>query len=262
MSDKANPTPATGRFAGRVAIVTGAARGIGAATARRLASEGAKVLLADREPLVAETAQGIGLPLQLDITDRSAGEKLAQAALDAFGHIDILVNNAGIGGSKSLVKSDDELLDRLIDTNLSADVQVTRAIIPPMTRPGGRIVHVSSVLGLVGYPGTTAYAVAKAGIAQFTRQLGGELAPEGILVNAVAPGVVETAMTAHRLNEPHYRRLQVDPTPVGRVGQPEELAAAIAFLASDDASFICGVVLPVDGGYLAARHLPPMSDAS
>jgi NAD(P)-dependent dehydrogenase (short-subunit alcohol dehydrogenase family) len=136
-------------------------------------------------------------------------------------------------------------------------MRVTRSIVPNLTRPGGRIINISSVFGHIGYPGTAGYAVAKAGIAQFTRQLGGELAPEGILVNAIAPGVIETPMTVHRFNEPSYRKLQIEPTPIGRVGQPEEIAAAIAFLVSDDASFIVGVVLPVDGGYLAARHLPP-----
>jgi NAD(P)-dependent dehydrogenase (short-subunit alcohol dehydrogenase family) len=247
----------TGRFAGKVAIVTGAARGIGAATARRLAGEGARVVLADREPVVAETAHGIGTPLELDVTAAEAGERLARTALDAYGRIDILVNNAGIGGSKPLMESDDALLQRLIDTNLTAVMRVTRAIVPHLTRPGGRIVNVSSIFGLVGYPGTAAYAVSKAGIAQFTRQLAGELAPDGILVNAVAPGVVETAMTAQHLQNPRYLKLQVAPTPVGRVSQPEEQAAVIAFLASDDASFVCGTVIPVDGGYLAARHTPP-----
>lgn len=248
---------AEGRFTGRVAIVTGGARGIGAATALRLAAEGAKVVLADYDPSVATTAAGLGVALKLDVTSPDAGERLARLALDSYGRIDILVNNAGIGGSKSLALSDDALLARLIDTNLTAVLRVTRAVVPHLTRPGGRIVNVSSIFGLVGYPGTTGYAVAKAGIAQFTRQLGGELAPEGILVNAVAPGVIETAMTEQHLKNPHYRKLQVGPTPVGRVGQPEEIAAVIAFLASDDASFVCGTVLPVDGGYMAARHTPP-----
>ena len=242
------------RFEGRVAIVTGAAQGIGAATARRLASEGAKVLLADREPAVEETARGVGSAVVLDITAPEAGERLAKAALDAHGRIDVLVNNAGIGGSKALSDSDDALLDRLIDTNLTAVLRVTRAVLPHLTRPGAAIVNLSSVFGLVGYPGSTAYAAAKGGIAQVTRQLAGDLGPEGIRVNAVAPGVVLTPMTENHLKDPYYRRMMIDGAPLGRHASPEELAAAIAFLASDDASFVTGVVLPVDGGFLAARR--------
>ncbi|MCO5093145.1 SDR family NAD(P)-dependent oxidoreductase [Bosea sp. (in: a-proteobacteria)] len=240
----------------RVAIVTGAARGIGAATARLLASQGIAIVLADRDPSVRDTAEGIGVPVEIDLTVRTAGHVLAETALKHFGRIDILVNNAGIGGSKSLMASDDALLDRLIETNLTSVLRVTRDVIPHLAQPGGRIVNVASSFGLVGYPGTTGYAVAKAGIAQFTRQLAGELAPVGILVNAVAPGVTETPMVRHRLEEPHYRKLQVDSTPLGRVGQPEEIAAVIAFLASPAASYVCGAIVPVDGGYVAARHLP------
>lgn len=249
--------PDSMRFSGKAAIVTGAARGIGAATAQRLADEGCQVLLVDIIPEVMETADSVGgKGLVLDIAARDAGERIAAAALEAFGRIDILVNNAGIGGSKHLQDSDDALIDRIIDTNLNAMLRVTRAVSAHLTRPGGRIVNVSSIFGLIGYPGTTAYAVAKAGVAHFTRQLAGELAPEGILVNAIAPGVVETPMTAQRLKDPYYIKLQVKPTPVGRVGKPEEQASVIAFLASEDAAFVAGAVIPVDGGYTAARYTP------
>ncbi|RAI58942.1 SDR family NAD(P)-dependent oxidoreductase [Roseicella frigidaeris] len=250
-----------GRFAGRVAVVTGAARGIGAATAARLAAEGARLLLADRLPAVAGTAAAIGAEsLTLDLASREAGEALAAAALGAFGRIDILVNNAGIGGSRPLADSDDALLERFIDTNLTAVLRVTRAVLPHLPRPGGRIVSVSSVFGLAGVPGTTAYAVAKAGIAQMTRQLAAELGPAGILVNAVAPGVIETAMTEGHLANAYYHRAVLAPTPLRRAAKPEEVAAVIAFLASEDASYVTGQVIGVDGGWLAARHLPREED--
>lgn len=242
------------RFAGRVAIVTGAATGIGAATARRLAAEGAQVVLADRQPAVEETAKTIGTAIVLDITAADAGEQLVRAALDAYGRIDVLVNNAGIGGSKKLADSDDEFLARFIDTNLTAVLRVTRAVFPHLARPGGSIVNLSSIFGIVGYPGSTAYAAAKGGVAQVTRQLAADYGPAGIRVNAVAPGVVLTPMTQNHFRDPYYTRMLVDSAPLGRYAEPEELAAAIAFLASDDASFVTGVVLPVDGGFLAARR--------
>ncbi len=250
--------PDPDRFKGKVAIVTGAADGIGAATATRFAAEGAKVFLTDRNPSVGERAASIGgVAHQLDVTAPGAGEALAQAALAVFGRIDILVNNAGIGGSKRLSESDDALIDAFIDTDLKAVLRITRGVLPHLTRPGGRIINISSTLGLTGWPGTTAYAVAKAGVAQFTRQLAGEVGPEGILVNAVAPGVTETRMTEGHLRNAYYQRAVVEPTPLRRAGQPEEVAAAILFFASEDASFIAGQVLAVDGGWLAARHPPP-----
>jgi meso-butanediol dehydrogenase/(S,S)-butanediol dehydrogenase/diacetyl reductase len=247
--------PDPSRFAGKVAIVTGAARGIGEGIAERFAADGAQVLLVDLLPDVEATAARLGqAALIKSVTDRDAGEVIVDAALHAFGRIDILVNNAGIGGSKRLVESDDALIDRFLDTNLASVLRITRAVVPHLPKPGGRIINISSIFGLTGYPGTTAYAVAKAGVAQFTRQLAGELAPEGILVNAIAPGLIATPMTSGHRENALYQRLMVEGTPVERLGEPKDIAGPVAFLASDDAAFVTGVVLPVDGGFLAARH--------
>jgi NAD(P)-dependent dehydrogenase (short-subunit alcohol dehydrogenase family) len=247
--------PDAGRFSGKGIIVTGAARGIGEAVAGRFVSEGARVLLVDVLPEVKDTALRFGQPaLVQDVSAPGAGEAMAAAALTAIGRIDVLVNNAGIGGSKRLEDSDDALIDRFLATNLAAVLKVTRGVLPHLPRPGGRIINVSSIFGITGYPGTTAYAVAKAGVAQFTRQLAGELAPEGILVNAVAPGLIATPMTTGHRQNALYTRLIVEGTPVERLGTPADIAGPVAFLASEDAAFVTGIVMPVDGGFLAARH--------
>lgn len=241
------------RFHGKRAVVTGAARGIGAAIAARLTAEGAEVIAADIRPL--EDPGVAARALELDVTDMGAAAAIADCA---GGTIDFLINNAGIGGAKTLEETTDQDWERFIATNLTAVFRLCRDLLPVIAAPGGRIVNISSTFGLVGFPGSLAYGVAKAGIAQLTRQCAVDLAPRGILVNAIAPGVIETDMTRERIeNHAWYQASVIKTTPVERNGRPEDIAGAAAFLCSQDASFIAGVVLAVDGGWLAGRYLPP-----
>lgn len=249
------------RFAGKLAVVTGAARGIGAAIASRLLAEGGEVIAVDRLPFsVAETFPAHAAratAVSLDVTQSGAALAILQRAGREGATIDFLVNNAGIGGSKPLAETTDADWDRLILTDLTQVFRMCRDFLPALRKPGGRIVNISSVFGLVGFPGSLAYSVAKAGVAQMTRQTAADLAPQGVLVNAIAPGVIETEMTRTRIaDDAWYQAIQVQTTPVGRVGTPEDIAGAAAFLCSEDASFIAGQVLAVDGGWLAARYLP------
>lgn len=249
------------RLTGRCAVITGAASGIGAATARRFVDEGARVLLVDRSPEVAAVAAGLGgVPLELDVSGTDAGRQLASAALDAFGRIDILVNNAGIGFPRGLANTGDDDLARVVDIDLVAVLRVTRDVMPHIIRPGGRVLSVSSAFGVGAHPNGTVYAAAKAGVAHATRQLAAELGPEGILVNAVAPGVIDTPMTRDRIaGDDYYRMALIEAAQLRRYGAPEEVASVLCFLASDDASFVTGQVIAVDGGWTVARH-PPRGD--
>lgn len=243
----------TDRFAGKRAVVTGAARGIGAAIARRFLAEGAEVIAVDLEPFDG----GGALLVTLDVTAPDAAARILALADRTGAEIDFLVNNAGIGGAKPLQETTDADWERFILTDLTQVFRLCRDFLPALRKPGGRIVNISSVFGLTGFPGSLAYSVAKAGVAQLTRQAAADLAAEGVLVNAIAPGVIETEMTRDRIhNSDWYKKAMIDTTPVPRVGRPEDIAGAAAFLCSEDAAFVSGHVLAVDGGWLATRYLP------
>ena len=242
--------------------MTGAAGGIGQATVARLVAEGATVYALDRRPLAHAFAERV-VAMTLDLTDRAAIGQAAVKIAAIAPRIDFLINNAGIGGSKSIRDTSEEDWDRFLETNLTATFRMCRAFLPMMARPGGRIVNIASVFGMTGFPGSLAYSVSKAGVAQLTRQMAADLAPDGILVNAVAPGIIETSMTRRRLEtDGWYKVVMCEATPIGRNGEPKDIAGPIAFLCSDDAAFVSGQVLVVDGGWLEAKYLPSSAKPS
>lgn len=248
------------RFKDKNVIVTGAARGIGRATVERFVAEGANVLAVDLDFGDADaidaasedrTARVHALPL--DLASDDAPRRVVEAARELGGAVDFLVNNAGVGGSKALALSDDALIDRILGINLRAVLRLTRDVLPNLAG-GGAIVNVGSVFGETGFPGSTAYAVSKAGVSQLTRQLVSDVSARGIRVNAVAPGVIHTAMTAHRLaHDAAYNKAMVDATPLKSIGTGAQVASVIAFLCSEDASYVTGQIIAVDGGWLACH---------
>ena len=248
-------------LSGKAAVVTGAASGIGRATALRLAREGCRVLAADRvaeglaETAASAAAQGTPIETMLaDVAEADAPTAVIGGAVARFGGLDLLMNNAGVGGSKRADLTDDEAFDAHLAINLRAVFRFSRAAVGVM-KAGGAIVNVASIFGMIGFPGTAAYAAAKAGVAGLTRQMAADYGPAGIRVNAIAPGLIETGMTRKRIAESDWFRGQMtEMTPLGRNGQPEDIAAAAAFLLSDDAAFISGQVLVVDGGWLTTRY--------
>ena len=248
------------RFTDRVAIVTGAAQGIGAATASLLAEQGAAVAVVDltaerAEPVVQKIAAagGRAIAVGADVSDVTAVQQMVDSTLDAFGRVDILVNNAGITRDDLLFKMPKENWDAVIATNLTSLFLCCQAASAPMVKAKyGRIVSLSSRSAL-GNRGQVNYAAAKAGVQGITATLSLELGPFGITVNAVAPGFIATAMTdatATRVgyDPAEYQKLASEQIPLRRVGQPEEVASVIAFLASDEASYVTGQTLYINGG--------------
>ncbi len=240
-------------LSGRVAIVTGASRGIGRAIARRLASQGAHVVAAargDNARAVAEeitAAGGRADAAALDVTEAGAAGAVVAETIGRLGHIDILVNNAGITRDQLMLRMKREDWDAVLATNLTGAFALTQAVLKPMVRQrGGRIICISSVVGQSGNAGQANYAASKAGVIGFAKAVALEVASRGITVNVVAPGLVETDMTRELTGA--ARDEWASKIPLRRLGTPDDIASAVCFLASDEASYITGQVLAVNGG--------------
>jgi NAD(P)-dependent dehydrogenase (short-subunit alcohol dehydrogenase family) len=244
-----------------VALVTGAGSGIGRATALRFVRAGASVLAVDlngdgieETRRLAEKPDRIAL-LTADVTAEDAPAKAVAEAVARFGRLDWLVNNAGIGNAKSAADTSDAEWDRYVDVNLRSLFRFSREALPHLEPGRGAIVNLASVFGLFGHPRVAPYAATKAGVIGLTQQMAADLGPKGVRVNAVAPGVIETALTRQRIDtDQRFQALNIDPIPFPRLGRPEDVANAIYFLCSDEAAYISGHVLAVDGGWSVTNY--------
>jgi NAD(P)-dependent dehydrogenase (short-subunit alcohol dehydrogenase family) len=244
---------ACARFVGKTAVVTGGAQGIGSAICRRLSDEGAHVLVLDINPVddaelarLGDAEAGRIEARVADVTDRAQ----IRAGLADLGNIDLIVNNAGIAGMERLEEVHTKTWDAVLDLNLRAPVMMVQECMPAL-RPGAAIVNVASIASLLAFNAQAAYAASKAGLVALTRNMAFELGGRGIRANAIAPGPTETPMFWEDIGGKEMQQ-RLARIPLGRMGRPEEMAAAVAFLGSDDASYITGVLVVVDGGFTGA----------
>ncbi|WP_313379426.1 SDR family NAD(P)-dependent oxidoreductase [Achromobacter insolitus] len=240
-------------------LVTGAGRGLGAAIAQGFANQGAAVIVADVDAALAEaTAQAIrgaggkALPAVLDVTDAAAVRAYAQRSATEHGNLDILINNAGISARAPFDDPNTpEIWERLMSVNLQGTFNVTHAFVEQLKATRGAIVNLCSIVAYGCSISTAGYVVSKGGVRSFTEVLARDLAPHGVRVNAVAPGLIETEMTAGQRAQAQGTDWYMKRAPMARAGRADEIVGPVLFLASDMASYVNGVVLPVDGGYLA-----------
>ncbi len=258
-----------GRFDGKVVLITGAASGIGAATARRFASEGARLMLADvNEEGLASLAKEIDAGTgsresesvavrTTDVADLEQVDALTRATVERFGHLDVVFNNAGIASYGKTPDLDPETWHRTLDVDLHSVFYGCRAAIPFLREAGGgAIVNTASMSGLYGDYGLAAYNAAKGAVVNFTRTLAIDHAREGIRANCVCPGAIDTSLTAGLRASPAFMREYERLIPMGRMGEADEIASVVTFLASDDASYLTGAAIVVDGGITAATGQP------
>jgi len=238
---------------GQTALITGAGRGIGKTIALKLAECGADIVLADMNPQVSEVlleVESLGrkcLTFETDVTDFEAIDAMVKKIIEELGSIHILVNNAGITQDNLFMRMKPEQWAKVIDVNLNGVFNVTKAVIRPMVKQRmGKIINISSVVGFTGNPGQVNYSSTKSALVGFTKSLAREVGARGVTVNAVAPGFIDTAMT-QALNE-SQQEVILQQIPLGRMGGPADIANAVAFLASEDASYITGTILHVNGG--------------
>jgi len=243
------------RLENKVAIVTGAASGIGKAIADLFVQEGAKVVYSDihqnPEGLEFNAEQAIYMPC--DVSKREDVEALIAKASETFKGLDIMVNNAGIGGLGGILEATEEDFEKTIKVNLFGVFHGSQLAARIMKEKGikGSIINISSILGTVGMAQTIAYSSSKGGVVQFTHAAALDLAPLGIRINAVAPAFIKTNMTKDILKDPAFSKIVLDNTPLGYVGEPDDIAKAVLYLASDESKYVTGTVLHVDGGWTA-----------
>jgi 3-oxoacyl-[acyl-carrier protein] reductase len=240
------------KLSGKVALITGGAKGIGKETAKRFLQEGARVIICDHDQSTGQaTLEELGKDrvsfFKVDVTDTAQIEEMVKLTIDTYRRIDILINNAGIASDGLLTKMDEEAWEKVISVNLSGVFKCTKAVIPVMLQQkSGVVLNASSVVGIYGNIGQSNYGATKAGVIGLTKGWAKEFGPKGIRVNAVAPGFIETDM----MNEVPEKILDLmrEKTPLKKLGKPEDIASAYLYLASDEANYINGAVLSVDGG--------------